>query len=74
MHAMPTDTTPEGTALLKPAEAAEQLRVSRATIYRLIETGQLPSVHVGERRAVRVPREAISAYIRANTATREAAS
>jgi excisionase family DNA binding protein len=74
MHAMTTATAPEGTALLKPAEAAEQLRVSRSTIYRLIETGQLPSVHVGERRAVRIPREAIAAYIRANTAERQAAS
>lgn len=31
-------------------------------------------VHVGERRAVRIPREAIAAYIRANTAERQAAS
>lgn len=36
--------------LLKPAEAAERLGVSRRQVYYLIERGDLPSVIVGERR------------------------
>lgn len=36
-----------GPALLKVAEAAKQLAVSRQTVHNLIDTGVLESVHVG---------------------------
>ena len=39
----PTDTRP----LLRPVEVAEQLAVTRKTIYRLIDRGDLRAVHVG---------------------------
>ena len=51
------------TALLKPAEVATELRVSRATVYRLIATGDLPTVHIGARKATRIEATALSAYI-----------
>lgn len=51
------------TALLKPLEVAHELRVSRATVYRLIATGDLPTVHIGKRRLTRIERTAVDAYI-----------
>lgn len=33
--------------LLTPAEAADRLRVSRSSIYRLVAAGTLPAVRVG---------------------------
>jgi excisionase family DNA binding protein len=40
--------------LLKPEEAARRLAVSRATLYRLLASGQLRSVRLGGGRRVRV--------------------
>lgn len=51
------------TALLKPAEVANELRVSRATVYRLIASGDLPTVHIGKRRVTRIERTAVESYI-----------
>ena len=34
-------------------EAAEQLRISRAQVYRLIRSTDLPSLHIGKRHFVR---------------------
>ena len=51
------------TALLRLTEAANELRVSRATIYRMISAGELPTVHVGERKSTRIERTALAAYI-----------
>ncbi|MEJ5944278.1 helix-turn-helix domain-containing protein [Pseudokineococcus basanitobsidens] len=45
------------------AEVAEELRVSRMTVYRLIERGELPAVRVG--RSYRVPQAAAAAYVAA---------
>jgi excisionase family DNA binding protein len=61
-------TTVDGmnTALLKPAEVASELRLSRATIYRLIASGDLPTVHVGARKATRVEASALADYIAKN--------
>ena len=42
-------------------EVAAALRVSRATIYRLVHGGVLPAVQVGK--SVRVSREAVDAFL-----------
>ena len=47
--------------LLKLSEVAEILRVSRATVLRLIKTGQLRAIKVGKQ--WRVPEEALKALI-----------
>lgn len=48
---------------MKPAEVAHQLRVSRATVYRLIANGEIKVVHVGKRRATRIEQSALEAYL-----------
>jgi excisionase family DNA binding protein len=55
---------PQGTALLKIPEVAAELRVTRSTVYRYIEDGLLPVVHIGPRRLTRVTREGLADYIR----------
>jgi excisionase family DNA binding protein len=58
MPSMPTDAAPE--APLTPSEAAILLRVSAATIYRLVRTGDLPGVHIaGPGSSIRIPAAAI---------------
>ena len=47
--------------MLTVEEAAQYLRVSRKTIYRLIATGELDCIRV--RGAIRIPRQAIDSYI-----------
>jgi len=47
--------------LLRPAEAAELLSISRSKTYELIATGVLPSVRVGG--SVRVPVVQLRAWI-----------
>jgi excisionase family DNA binding protein len=49
------------TLLLKPAEVAEQLRISRAKTYELIAAKDIPSVKVGG--SVRVSAEALRGWI-----------
>lgn len=44
---------------LAPKEAAEILRVDVSVIYRAIRLGQLPSVRLTERGAIRIPRSAL---------------
>jgi excisionase family DNA binding protein len=43
-------------------EIAAQLRVSKMTVYRLVETGEIDHIRVG--RVYRVPEEALRAYLR----------
>jgi excisionase family DNA binding protein len=55
--------------LLRPAEAAEELGVSRSKLYELMRSGQLISVRIGRLR--RIPVAALQEYIerlRANEA------
>lgn len=52
--------TPE---LMKPHEVAVTLDVSTATIYRMITSGALPHVNVGPRKATRILRSDVSAYL-----------
>lgn len=53
-----TDTR-EPDDLLKVAEVAAMMRVSRMTIYRLVDSGELTSFRVG--RSVRIPARAVQA-------------
>lgn len=53
----------EQTILLKPAEVAAHLRITTRSVYRLINTGALPKVHVGEARATRIRRSDLIEYI-----------
>ena len=50
--------------LLKAIEVADILNVSRAMAYRLIQTGEIRSVHIGMARRVRL--EDLQWYIEAN--------
>jgi excisionase family DNA binding protein len=50
--------------LLKPAEAAEAIGVSRSRIYELLAAGDLPSVRLGK--SIRVPVGALQAWINAH--------
>ena len=47
--------------LLKPSEAADELRVSRSKIYELLAANAIPKIKVGS--SVRVPREALIEWI-----------
>ena len=47
--------------LLKIAEVAERLRVSRETVRRLLVTGELPGLRVGQQ--WRIPEIALTAYL-----------
>lgn len=57
---------------LTPAEIATDLRVSKMTIYRLLSTGELPSVRIG--RSFRVARSALDTYLASNHVTSDGAS
>jgi excisionase family DNA binding protein len=46
-------------------EIATEMRVSKMTVYRLIEAKKLPSVRIGS--SFRVPQKAVTDYIRNNT-------
>jgi excisionase family DNA binding protein len=48
--------------LLTVEQAAEQLSIGRTTVYALIKSGEITSVHVGRLR--RVPADALDAYVR----------
>lgn len=51
--------------MLTVAEIAAELRVSKMTVYRLVNERELPSVRVG--RSVRVRRSDLAAYLAAPT-------
>ena len=50
-----------GERLLKPAEVAEILQVSKALAYTLLRRGEIPTVRIGS--TVRVRREDLDKYI-----------
>jgi putative molybdopterin biosynthesis protein len=56
--ATPEDTRP----MLTPAEVAELAKVSRKTIYREVDRGALPALHVG--RQIRIDPVDLSQYLR----------
>ena len=47
--------------LLSLAETARALGVSRVTVYKLIDSGDLPDVHVGRRRVF--PAQAVQEFV-----------
>ena len=53
--------------LLRIDVAAERLAVSRATLYRMVQRGELPTVRIGT--AVRVPVQAIERWVADQTAS-----
>ena len=54
--------------LLKAEEVAEMLNVSRSFAYALMQTGQLPTVHLG--RSVRVRPEDLAEFVQLNLISR----
>lgn len=56
---------PETVDVLTVPEVAESLRVSRMSVYRLVESGVLTSVRVG--RSIRIPTRALADYLRQQT-------
>ncbi len=55
-------TDPARARLLQVSEVAAIMRVSRATVYRLVHAGGLPAVRQG--RAFRVPEQAVHDLLR----------
>ena len=53
--------------LLRGGEVAELIGCSRAMAYRLMQRGVLPILRVPGGKSVRVPREGLIEWIRANT-------
>jgi excisionase family DNA binding protein len=49
-----SDTSAEAVTLISIADACGRLGVSRATLYRLMSSGALPTVRIGARRLIRV--------------------
>jgi excisionase family DNA binding protein len=47
--------------LLTPEEAADVLRVGRTTVYALMKSGDLRSVHIG--RSCRIPQAELERYV-----------
>jgi excisionase family DNA binding protein len=58
--------------LYRPAEAADAIGVSRARAYELIAAGVIPSIKIGS--SIRVPVEALRAWIDRQLESREAAA
>jgi excisionase family DNA binding protein len=56
--------TPAKAPLLSIAEAAELLRISRATVYRLIGAGEMPALRVGH--SLRIDRDELHAWLYGN--------
>ena len=53
--------------LLRGGEVAQLIGCSRALAYRLMQRGTIPTVRVPDGKSVRVPREALVQWIKANT-------
>ena len=53
--------------LVRPAEAAELIGLSRSQVYALLAAGALPSVRIGK--SVRVPVKALADWVENQTST-----
>lgn len=49
--------------MLTPAEVAASLRVHVVTVYRAIERGELEALRLGETGSLRIPEEALEAFL-----------
>lgn len=49
--------------LMTPEEVAEYLRIKRNSVYRMIANKELPCIRIGDRRALRVRRADLTAYL-----------
>lgn len=63
--AMPAATLPPETRLLKVSAVAKQLSMGTTSVYKLMDSGQLPYVKIGKTR--RVPLSAVERLVRENT-------
>jgi excisionase family DNA binding protein len=54
-------STPETNRYLAPSEVAHLLNVSKASVYRAVESGDLPHVQLRPNGAVRIPADALEA-------------
>lgn len=61
------DVTESNRELLRPAEAAEMLSMSRSKVYALVSNGRLPAVRAMG--SVRIPRRALVEWIDRQTVT-----
>ena len=59
------DRADESLDLLTVAEVAAMLRLSKMTIYRLMEKGRLPALWVG--RSFRIPRDSVQSLLDEST-------
>ena len=59
---------PDERMLLTVVEAAHRLGIGRSSMYRLLDTGQVRSIHVG--RSHRVPGDALAEFVLGQRATR----
>lgn len=60
--------TPQIPAALSVSDAAVQMGISRATVYRLLRGGDLPSLKIGSRRLIR--RDALNSFLEAMSDTK----
>ena len=67
----PASAAPGTDEYLKVQDVADELQVSRGTVYELVRTGRLPSVAVGKSKALRVPRRALAALMALDTRVSE---
>jgi excisionase family DNA binding protein len=65
MHTIATDVR-----LLAPAEVAERLGVSRGTVYRCINAGELPAVRLGHGGTLRVSDSTLETWLEPTAARR----
>jgi excisionase family DNA binding protein len=56
-----SDYSPSGPRFLTASEAAERMRVSKMTVYRLIRSGKIPAVQIGK--AYRVREDDLERYL-----------
>jgi excisionase family DNA binding protein len=57
--------------LLSPTEVAELLGVHRASVYRRINSGELPAIRLGEDGPLRIRSDELEAWLAANPAVRQ---
>lgn len=59
--------------LLTVGQTADELRISERSVYRLMQTGQLPHIKVGARRYM-ISREQLNKYLADNSVSAAAVS